>query len=63
MLPTFQKYQHFFRLHHVLVLWKKLVRDNLHRNKMNKDKNQEPMPPMGAHCLAPVDVQQLVHLH
>ena len=45
MLPTFQKYQLFFRLYHILVLWKKLVRDNLHGNKMSKDKNEQPMPP------------------
>lgn len=63
MSPAFQMYRFFFQLHHILVLWKKLVRDNLHRNKKIKDRNQEPMPPTGACCLAPADVQQLVHLH
>lgn len=35
----------FFRLHHILALWKNLVRGNLCRNKMIKDMNQETMPP------------------
>lgn len=53
----------FFREHHILVLWKKLVSKNLHRNKKSTDQKQEPLPPTGVHCLAPADVQQVVLLH
>lgn len=48
MLTSFQKYQlFFFRLHHILALWKKLIRENLHRNKMSKEVLLLPGPDPG----------------